>query len=170
MTWPVFPGVWLDIDNSITQLYCCVMVPSFTSTGNLPPGIHWVSWDELCERFGYNPHRTWLIKGLEIALRELAKAGCKTVYVDGSFVTAKEIPGDYDGCWSIVDVDKPEQLDPILLHQRGREAMQEKYRGDLFPAELPEGVSGRLFLDFFQMDKATGEPKGIVALDIRAML
>jgi hypothetical protein len=27
-------------------------------------------------------------------------------------------------------------------------------------------TSGKLFLDFFQTDKITGEPKGIIALDI----
>ena len=44
--------------------------------------------------------------------------------------------------------------------------MKEKYKGDLFPAEIPEGTSGKLFLDFFQTDKITGELKGIIALDI----
>ena len=32
--------------------------------------------------------------------------------------------------------------------------------------EIPEGTSGKLFLDFFQTDKITGEPKGIIALEI----
>jgi Family of unknown function (DUF6932) len=44
----------------------------------------------------------------------------------------------------------------------GRQAMKAKYRGDLFPAEVPEGASGKAFLDFFQADKRTGEAKGIV--------
>jgi hypothetical protein len=44
--------------------------------------------------------------------------------------------------------------------------MKAKYSGDLFPAEVPEGVSGKAFLDFFQTDKRTGEPKGIVLLDL----
>jgi len=44
--------------------------------------------------------------------------------------------------------------------------MEQKYRGDIFPAELPEGGSGKLFVDFFQTDKNTGEKKGIVAIKI----
>ncbi len=48
----------------------------------------------------------------------------------------------------------------------GRVLMKKKYKGDLFPAEIPEGASGKLFLEFFQTDKITGEPKGIIALEI----
>jgi hypothetical protein len=44
--------------------------------------------------------------------------------------------------------------------------MKQQYKGHLFPAEIPEGVTGKLFLDFFKTDKRTGEPKGIVALAI----
>jgi len=42
--------------------------------------------------------------------------------------------------------------------------MKAKYRGDLFPAEVPEGTSGKVFLEFFQTDKRTGESKGIVSI------
>ena len=94
-------------------------------------------------------------------------SGCRRVYINDSFVTAKEVPRDYDLCWSIDGVI-PEKLNQALLDfsPRGRNTMKEKYKGDLFPAEIPEGTSGRLFLDFFQTDKITGEPKGIIALDI----
>jgi hypothetical protein len=44
--------------------------------------------------------------------------------------------------------------------------MKAKYRGDLFPAEVPEGASGKAFLDFFQTDKRTGAPKGIVLVSL----
>jgi hypothetical protein len=42
--------------------------------------------------------------------------------------------------------------------------MKAKYGGDLFPAEVPEGASGKAFLDFFQTDRRTGKPKGIVLI------
>ena len=89
------------------------------------------------------------------------------VYIDGSFITDKEVPGDYDLCWSIDSV-VPEKLNPLLLDfsPDGRTKMKDHYKGDLFPAEVPEGVSGKTFLDFFQKDKNTGEPKGIVSLEI----
>ena len=54
--------------------------------------------------------------------------------LDGSFVTAKPVPGDYDGAWETEGVD-PGRLDPVLLDFRnGRAAMKAKYLGDLFPA------------------------------------
>jgi hypothetical protein len=34
---------------------------------------------------------------------------------------------------------------------------------------LPEGGSGRTFLEFFQTDKNSGDPKGIIALDLRRL-
>ena len=37
----------------------------------------------------------------------------------------------------------------------------------MFPAQLPNGTSGKTFLEFFQTEKRTDEPKGIIALDLR---
>ena len=143
------------------------MIPKFLSNGNLPQGVHETTWKQFCKHFGHTAHRSSLIKGLAAALQNLSAAGCRRIYINGSFVTAKEIPRDYDLCWSIDGVI-PEKLNQALLDfsPRGRNTMKEKYKGDLFPAEIPEGTSGRLFLDFFQTDKITGEPKGIIALDI----
>jgi hypothetical protein len=97
----------------------------------------------------------------------LRAAGCTAVFVNGSFVTAKEKPGDFDACWSVGGVD-PDLLDPVLLDfSDGRAAQKAKFGGELFPAEIPEGASGKLSLDFFQQDKNTGQPKGIVGLRLR---
>ena len=143
------------------------MIPKFSPDGNLPKGVHETTWKQFCKRFGHTAHRGSLIEGLAVALKDLSAAGCRRVYINGSFVTAKEVPGDYDLCWSIDGVI-PEKLNQALLDfsPKGRVLMKEKYKGDLFPAEIPEGTSGKLFLDFFQTDKITGEPKGIIALDI----
>ncbi len=143
------------------------MIPEFLSNGNLPQGIHETTWDQFCKRFGNKAHRSLLIEGLAAALKDLSAAGCKKVYINGSFVTAKEVPRDYDLCWSIDGVI-PEKLNLVLLDfsPNGRVLMKKKYKGDLFPAEIPEGASGKLFLEFFQTDKITGEPKGIIALEI----
>ena len=47
-------------------------------------------------------------------MESLRLAGCRTVYIDGSFVTNKEIPNDFDACWEEAGV-APELLDPVLL-------------------------------------------------------
>ena len=38
--------------------------------------------------------------------------------------------------------------------------------GELFPAQLGEGDSGSTFLEFFQIDKKSGNPKGIIAVEL----
>ena len=39
------------------------------------------------------------MNGLRAALVNLKGAGCQTAYINGSFVTRKELPNDYDACW-----------------------------------------------------------------------
>jgi hypothetical protein len=141
------------------------MIPAFNSDGNLPPGVHWATWQEFAARFGTTPHRQQLLKGLKSALDSLSKAGCQTVYIDGSFVTKKENPNDFDGCWDLTGVD-PKLLDPILLlFDNKRVAQKVKYKGELFPASCRADRVGNTYLDFFQIDR-DGNPKGIVAIDL----
>lgn len=119
------------------------------------------------DRFGSTPNRRRLLSGLKAALDALRAAGCQRIYLDGSFVTAKKAPGDFDACWDVTGVD-PALLDPVLLvFDQGRAAQKAKYGGELFPAQLPNGITGLTFLEFFQIDKQTGRPKGIVVLDLR---
>ncbi|MGH2749404.1 MAG: DUF6932 family protein [Actinomycetota bacterium] len=141
------------------------MIPDFDEEGNLPPGVHWASFKELTERFASNEVRREQMEGLMRAARELKQAGCKTLYVDESFITAKETPADFDACWDADGVDG-DLLDPILLiFDDGRAAQKAKYAGELFP-DFEELNSGQLFSEFFQTDKDTGGRKGIIAIDL----
>lgn len=98
----------------------------------------------------------------------LFAAGCHTVYVDGSFVTEKAVPADYDACWELEGVDH-NRLDPILIDFRyNRISQKVKYMGELFPVHSPVGDVGKQMLNFFQTDK-NGNPKGIVAFNLRRM-
>ena len=144
------------------------MIPSFDRTGNLPPGIHPATWRELVARFGGTAHRLNLLEGLQRALESLRKAGCKRVYIDGSFVTRKAEPEDFDGCWEVNGVD-PDKLDPVLLKFANRRAEQKaKYRGELFLADTEADPAGTRFIDFFQQDK-DGNAKGIIAIDLKEL-
>jgi hypothetical protein len=135
------------------------------ATGNLPPGIYEATWEEVARVFGSNSERRRLLEGLLRALQALRAAGCGRAYVDGSFVTRKDIPGDYDACWEPDGVDSS-RLDPVLLDfGPGRAAQKAKYYGELFVSSTTASA-GSTFLDFFQRDKATGDPKGIVAIDL----
>lgn len=96
----------------------------------------------MIQRFGLTAHRRRLLSGLKGALDQFSAAGCVSFFLDGSFVTAKDHPGDYDACWDVVGVD-PAMLDPVFYDftdfKRAREAQKRKYFGEFFPAQLPEG-------------------------------
>ncbi|MYA76861.1 MAG: hypothetical protein F4132_02260 [Gemmatimonadetes bacterium] len=142
------------------------MIPAFDSSGNLPPGVYWSVWEEVSTRFGTNPWRRLLLSGLREALANLKLAGCRKVYLDGSFVTSKELPNDYDACWDENGVN-PTVLDPILLtFDSGRATQKARYMGELFPALVSASTDGLSFYEFFQIDKHTGNKKGIIALDL----
>lgn len=144
------------------------MIPPFDrDTGNLPAGVHDAAWSEVKARFGETSRRKQLLRGLEQALRQLAAAGCSSVLLDGSFVTAKAEPNDYDGAWETRGVD-PDLLDQVLLDfSNARAAMKIKYGGEMFPAGSP-AAPGKTFREFFQQDRE-GRPKGIVRIDPRTV-
>ena len=72
------------------------MIPPFQADGNLPPGTHTATWGEVARRFGGNPRRDWLLAGLRRALDNPQSAGCRRVYLNGSFVPSKPLPDDFD--------------------------------------------------------------------------
>lgn len=148
------------------------MIPAFQPDGNLPPGIHSAGWVEVKRRFGEGQHRQRLVSGLHRVLSKLAAAGCQTAYIDGSFVTAKPVPADFDGAWELnnVDLQRLQLIEPVLFDfSNQRAAQKRKYLGEMFPADTQELGSGRTFLDFFQQDKHTGDQKGLVAVDLRTL-
>lgn len=153
-----------QLTNPTTQRYSCVVLPPFED-GVLPPGIHRGSWDEVRDRFGFTPHRRSLLLGAYRALLDLRQAGCRRAWLDGSFVTAKENPADFDLAWDTAGV-KGALLHPVLLDtEPPRHAQHARYGGDIVP-NVRERDSGTPFLDFFQQDSTTGAPRGIVEIDM----
>ena len=113
------------------------MIPRFQSTGMLPPGIYAATWREVESRFGFTPKRRRLLAGLQQALMLLKRAGCRRVYLDGSFVTTKPNPGDIDVCWAIAGVD-PDTLDAVFLDfSQSRARQKSRFLCEFFPADLP---------------------------------
>ena len=61
-----------------------------------------------------------------------------------------------------------EKLDAVFLDfAQGRAAQKRTYLGEFFSAQMPEGVSGKLFVDFFQLAKETGLSKAIIQFNLR---
>lgn len=74
-------------------------IPDFRDDGWLPVGHHGATWEEIAERFGgvSNSKRARLTDSLlqfRDALREYSVSG--TLIIDGSYVSGKESPGDFD--------------------------------------------------------------------------
>lgn len=131
----------------------------------LPPGVHWATLAEVETVFAQNPYRRKLFAGLQRAALALKIAGCKYLFLDGSYVTGKPKPGDFDGCWSPEGVN-PSLLDPVLLDfSNSRRNQKIKFFGELFPFTA-EAAPGQIFFDFFQVEKHSGGQKGIVAIDL----
>ena len=144
-----------------------MVIPQFDSDGLLPPGIQWATWHEIADRFGGNPWRLRLIDGLRDALESLKTAGCRLAYINGSFVTSKPVPNDYDACWEEDGVD-PMVLDPVLLtFDPGRATQRAKYMGELFPASYIADANGVSYIEFFQADRENQRQKGIIAINLR---
>jgi hypothetical protein len=143
-----------------------VSIPEFDSeSGYLPAGEHVATWPEVVDRFGWTSVRRAQLEGLCEALNLLGTAGCKRVWLNGSFVTSKEEPGDFDAVWDYDGVDET-LIDPIFFDlSDGRHAQKARFNGELFPNLLNKS-SASLFSEFFQQDRF-GRAKGIVVIDPR---
>ncbi len=137
-------------------------IPALQSNGELPPGEHEATLDEIEIVYGKSTiRRKSLMQGLREAADNFAFSGVTTLWVDGSFVSSKDNPDDIDGCWEYsphVNVDK---LDPIFLGCR--EHIKALYGLDFFIANIIESESGLPFPRFFQVNR-DGEPKGILKI------
>jgi hypothetical protein len=127
-----------------------VLPPFDPDTGYLAAGEHVASWDEVVERFGWIPWRRRLLDGLAESLDLLAQAGCRRVWLNGSFVTAKEDPGDFDAVWDSDDVDD-DALDPIfgpLGMTDGRRLQKERFVASGSRTLLKRGAGSSLRSSF----------------------
>jgi hypothetical protein len=141
-----------------------VLPPTDPDTGLLPVGEHTAEWDEVVERFGWNEKRRALLDGLAEGLELLDAVGCKQVWLNGSFVTAKDEPGDFDVCWDTDGVDLDE-IDAVFLDlSSGRAAQKRRFGGEFLPNVIEAG-SGLVFAEFFQNER-DGSRKGIVVLKL----
>ena len=145
------------------------MIPKFINIGSpwkiLPPGVHIATMEEIEICFATTNHRKFLFSGFKKAIISLLESGCKSIFLDGSFITAKPIPNDYDVCWDTEDVNI-QILNPVFLDfSNNRMEQKKKYYGEFLPAySLADGE--KFFLDFFHIDKYTGKAKGIIKINL----
>lgn len=139
----------------------------FDDNGDLPAGTHGISLAGLEERFAWNNGRRTLVSGLRRALSNLAAAGVRRVWIDGSFVTSKDEPNDVDGCWEYHEGIDETKLDEVFLDLAPpREAMKQKYGVDFLISGTPLlNGGGQSVEEFFQLDR-DGNRKGILLIEL----
>jgi hypothetical protein len=141
------------------------MIPDFRD-GRLPPGVHGATLEELRDKLGWGQRRKNLINGLEMALRLMGNCGIERVYLDGSFVTDKDRPGDIDGCYDVPPDANLGAMYPIWsLTPANRDMSKAMFGVELFPSRAPATPSGEPFISFFQEDR-DGNRRGIVSMDL----
>jgi hypothetical protein len=142
----------------------------FLDNGCLSLGIHNMTWVDFFDQFSFSPKRKVLLAGLERAIDVLRKCGCTVIYIDGSFVTEKLEPNDYDACWEgdfAIVCTNMQSIEPVFLDlSNGRKKQKLKYKGEIFPAEIPADLLGTLYIEFFQQIRFTTDKKGIVAIKL----
>ncbi len=139
-------------------------LPPLTERGVLPPGIHEASWREFSARFGTNAARREQLFNMELLLQEMRKqkAG-DSAFVGGSFVSKKEIPGDFDMTWRVSGekIGELKKASPILVD---RELQKETLGGQLmatYPNSPGDGVLG-----FLQYNPRLRTKVGVVQIDV----
>jgi hypothetical protein len=140
------------------------VIPNFDSHGNLPPGIHDATLAEVQTRFAYNDKRTKLLNALKRVISILIECKCQEVFLNGSFITNKEEPGDYDLCYEPTGIVATDNLQMFL---KTREARKEEYLGDIF-VRLPQPPYLADYVEMWQTDTRQDDiPKGIIRIDLR---
>ena len=145
-----------------------LMIPDFVDIGGpwkvLPPIVHEATLEEVETRFATSDHRKRLFSGFRDGVMALCKAGCRKIFLDGSFITEKPMPCDFDVCWDDRGIDDT-KLDPIFCDFKDKRKKQKsRFYGEFFPAYLL--ADGKhFFFDHFQIDKYTGNAKGIICIN-----
>jgi hypothetical protein len=117
---------------------------------------------QIKKRFAYNFRRRFLFQGLTNVLRILEQANCKKVFLNGSFITRKEEPGDYDLCWEPIGVLPTPELRSLLVMTSSERRL--KFGGDIL-MRLPQPPFQIDYVDYWQTD-VQDNLKGIIRIDL----
>jgi hypothetical protein len=106
------------------------------------------------------------LEGLGKVINVLKNCGMTAIYVDGSFVTDKLEPGDWDACFDCSS-DMSLRLFLSRYPLRDRELQKSLYKGELFPSWVFADNKGTKYIDFFQKLKITDVKKGILKMKLQ---
>jgi SAM-dependent methyltransferase len=135
-------------------------LPVLTAAGTLPGGIHLATLAEIQRHFGDNTdRRRQVFAVLEDIYNYSIQAGINRILLGGSFVTAKDFPGDLDA----VLLGSPESHWEVMRPFLSRGAQHRDVRVDVFPAVDPD--QAQQFSQIYRVSR-TGNDCGVVDLPI----
>ncbi len=151
-------------------------IPAFAQGGILPTGIHDCNLSEIEAIFVYNDKRGAIWKNLLSYIAQVVTIlEVNVMYVDGSFVTDKKLPGDVDVVLEFTNVATLMSARDHAPHLFSHKNVKTTFNIDLFTFELmPPGRPD--FREFFQLlrpqeasDRGVpvGTQKGILKISIR---
>ncbi|MCC6150108.1 MAG: hypothetical protein IT461_07655 [Planctomycetes bacterium] len=146
-------------------------IPELNAEGILPEGLHEATLEEIDEVFGRfqrTSQRMELTKQLKEYVGEVRSANvAKALIIDGSYVTAKEVPSDIDMILVLKDdVDLSKDVPPFIYNARSKRMVQKAYDFDLFPA-FEGDRSYEEFVKLFSKAKdLPGRTKGLLKLHL----
>lgn len=139
-------------------------IPELQTNGELPPGEHIATLDEVEAVYGVSTfRRQQLMLCLRDAAKNMAQAGVQKIWINGSFVTNKPNPSDIDGCWEYTNQVDVDELDPVFFSTLPE--MKAKYGMEFFISSIIEAGAGVPFPQFFQTNR-NGVPKGIIVVQL----
>lgn len=143
-------------------------LPDFRPDGWLPEGHHSTSWDEIIARFDGAPdsRRAAVLSGLlqwRDAVRAKGMGGW--LILDGSFISNKAAPGDFDCIFvydeaSLTVLAEDAEASDLLRHT----TIKDRFNGDVFVYSYTSVRDSPAFCrtDGFDQEKITRKPKGVV--------
>lgn len=139
------------------------MIPELQD-GVLPKGIHPCVFEEVARVFGQfrrSDRRPQLTEKLARYIQDARTSGVvSAVVIDGSYVTAKEEPGDIDLIVALrPDFDLTLEMRPMEYNIQSKSAVRKLYGFDVLPAVDGSETYSRL-VDFFSRVKMDDHDQG----------
>jgi len=132
------------------------MIPPFDNSGDLPPGLHTVTWVEFRARFCrfvQSDRRLQLCQRLEQLVDDARASDIVTrILVGGSMVREIAEPNDFDCIIVLRAQTQYETLRPDQLQIADARIARGRYLGDIFIAREGQNTLS-LYIDFFSCNR-----------------
>jgi len=142
------------------------MLPAYYDGMYLPEGDHPATWEDVVERFSGTERRRTFCNRLRAILVRAKRCGFIRVYLFGSFVSAKDEPGDIDLLWVYqenLDFDSLEQDCRDLLNY---EIMRLREGWDMFCCSDNGFVINYLTEGWRKSRPPESKPRGVIIVDL----